>query len=96
MASLQHMSAEEISELLDEYGIKHGPVVGESLRLFTLRPFLNQCSCQLTSQASTCLCEVKPLIMSQSTQFSAYLCLFFPHIYVFGTLFVHRQHQKSV
>lgn len=29
MSSLITMSAEEISKLLDEYGIKHGPVVGE-------------------------------------------------------------------
>lgn len=31
MASLSNMSAEEISKMLDEYGIKHGPVVGEWL-----------------------------------------------------------------
>lgn len=29
MSSLSTMSAQEISDLLDEYGIKHGPVVGE-------------------------------------------------------------------
>jgi len=31
MSSLRSKSAEDISELLDEYGIKHGPVVGEWL-----------------------------------------------------------------
>lgn len=29
MSSLTTMSADELSNLLDEYGIKHGPVVGE-------------------------------------------------------------------
>lgn len=29
MSSLSDKSAQEISDLLDEYGIKHGPVVGE-------------------------------------------------------------------
>lgn len=29
MASLSTLSAEEISNMLDEYEIKHGPVVGE-------------------------------------------------------------------
>lgn len=32
MSSLSSKSAQEISDLLDEYGIKHGPVVGEWLR----------------------------------------------------------------
>ena len=36
MSSLTAMSAEEISKLLDEYGIKHGPVVGELVRTLTL------------------------------------------------------------
>lgn len=29
MASLGALSAQQISKMLDEYGIKHGPVVGE-------------------------------------------------------------------
>lgn len=29
MSSLSGKSAQDISDLLDEYGIKHGPVVGE-------------------------------------------------------------------
>lgn len=36
MSSLSNKSAQEISELLDEYGIKHGPVVGEWHRLSCL------------------------------------------------------------
>ncbi|CAG07514.1 unnamed protein product [Tetraodon nigroviridis] len=34
MSSLTTMSAEEISKLLDEYGIKHGPVVDSTRRLY--------------------------------------------------------------
>ncbi|RVE70435.1 hypothetical protein OJAV_G00064480 [Oryzias javanicus] len=34
MSSLSNMSAEEISELLDEYGIKHGPVVDSTRNLY--------------------------------------------------------------
>ncbi|XP_038161910.1 emerin (Emery-Dreifuss muscular dystrophy) [Cyprinodon tularosa] len=34
MASLSNMSAQEISELLDEYGIKHGPVVESTRNLY--------------------------------------------------------------
>ncbi|XP_017273369.1 emerin (Emery-Dreifuss muscular dystrophy) isoform X2 [Kryptolebias marmoratus] len=34
MASLSNKSAEEIGELLDEYGIKHGPVVESTRRLY--------------------------------------------------------------
>lgn len=34
MSSLVTMSAEEISRLLDEYGIKHGPVVDSTRRLY--------------------------------------------------------------
>uniref|UniRef100_A0A3Q3WQM7 LEM domain-containing protein n=1 Tax=Mola mola TaxID=94237 RepID=A0A3Q3WQM7_MOLML len=34
MSSLSNMSAQEISELLDEYGIKHGPVVDTTRSLY--------------------------------------------------------------
>ncbi|XP_073326577.1 uncharacterized protein [Pagrus major] len=34
MSSLSSMSPEEISELLDEYGIKHGPIVGSTRSLY--------------------------------------------------------------
>uniref|UniRef100_A0A3P9PKA4 Si:ch211-150o23.2 n=1 Tax=Poecilia reticulata TaxID=8081 RepID=A0A3P9PKA4_POERE len=34
MASLDNKSPQEISDLLDEYGIKHGPVVGTTKSLY--------------------------------------------------------------
>uniref|UniRef100_A0A3B5REN4 Si:ch211-150o23.2 n=1 Tax=Xiphophorus maculatus TaxID=8083 RepID=A0A3B5REN4_XIPMA len=34
MASLDNKSPQEISDLLDEYGIKHGPVVGTTRNLY--------------------------------------------------------------
>lgn len=61
MSSLSSMSAGELSELLDEYGIKHGPVVGESHSTVTLRPFLNHRSRQLTLQASPARVELTSL-----------------------------------
>ncbi|XP_029689467.1 emerin-like [Takifugu rubripes] len=34
MSSLTNMSADELSKLLDEYGIKHGPVVDSTRGLY--------------------------------------------------------------
>lgn len=36
MSSLSTKSDREISKLLDQYGIKHGPVIGELVQMVTL------------------------------------------------------------
>lgn len=77
MSSLSSKSAQEIHELLDEYGIKHGPVVGEWLKLNCLLCinvqltnytglFLSCYLCQLTMSA--------PVVVFAFLWFSVHLC----------------------
>lgn len=52
MSMLSSKTAQEISELLDEYGIKHGPVVGKKLGLFILWAVCQYCTSKVEIQPS--------------------------------------------
>ena len=98
MSSLSSMSAGELSELLDEYGIKHGPVVGESHWTVTLRPFLNHRSRLLPSQASPACVELTSLSVAM-VDFKWFYSFVFTvyHIYVVCVwLFLYRGSTRSL